>query len=52
MVAAIIRSVVIEEMLHMALACNLLNAVGGQPEIDRAGFVPLSGSPCPDCGRT
>jgi len=39
-VAAIIRSVVIEEMLHMALACNLLNAVGGQPEIDRPGFVP------------
>jgi len=39
-VAAIIRSVVIEEMLHMALACNLLNAVGGQPQIDRAGFVP------------
>jgi rubrerythrin len=39
-VAAIIRSVVIEEMLHMALACNLLNAVGGEPQIDKAGFVP------------
>jgi hypothetical protein len=39
-VAEIIRSVVIEEMLHMALACNLLNAVGGAPAIDTAGFVP------------
>jgi hypothetical protein len=39
-VAGLIRSVVIEEMLHMALACNLLNAVGGAPVIDRPGFVP------------
>ena len=27
-------------MLHMTIACNVLNAVGGQPAIDRAGFVP------------
>ena len=26
---AIVRSVVIEEMLHLSLACNMLNAVGG-----------------------
>jgi rubrerythrin len=39
-VARIIRSVVIEEMLHMAMACNLLNAIGGHPSIDRPGFVP------------
>src|SRR5947208_7015907 len=39
-VASIIRSVVIQEMLHMALACNLLNAVGGEPLIDHASFVP------------
>lgn len=30
---AIIRSVVIEEMLHLSLACNLLNAVGGRPRL-------------------
>lgn len=39
-VAQLIRSVVMEEMLHMSLACNLLNAIGGSPDIDKAGFVP------------
>ena len=33
---AIIRSVVIEEMLHLSLACNLLNAVGGCPDLPAA----------------
>lgn len=33
---AIIRSVVIEEMLHLSLACNLLNAVGGRPQLPEA----------------
>ncbi len=33
---SIIRSVVIEEMLHLSLACNLLNAVGGRPNIPAA----------------
>ncbi|MCG8404142.1 MAG: ferritin-like protein [Phycisphaerales bacterium] len=28
-----IREVVQEEMLHMALACNMLTAIGGQPKI-------------------
>src|SRR5687768_4726057 len=36
----IIQSVVIEEMLHMTLACNILNALGGTPEIDTPSFVP------------
>lgn len=36
----IIRSVVMEEMLHMTLACNLLNAIGGTPAIDQPDFVP------------
>lgn len=36
----LIRSVVIEEMLHMALACNLLNAIGGKPVIDDRAVVP------------
>lgn len=34
--AAIIRSVVIEEMLHLSLACNLLNAIGGRPQLPEA----------------
>jgi hypothetical protein len=33
---AIIRSVVIEEMLHLSLACNMLNAVGGRPDLPAA----------------
>jgi hypothetical protein len=39
-VASIIRTVVTEEMQHMALACNLLNAIGGQPVLDRPEVVP------------
>jgi ferritin-like protein len=29
-----------EEMLHMTLVCNLLNAVGGTPRLKGPGFVP------------
>jgi len=32
--AEVIASVLVEEMLHMTLAANLLNAVGGVPRID------------------
>ena len=32
--------VAIEEMLHMTLAANILNAIGGEPKIDFAEFVP------------
>src|ERR1700755_244614 len=35
-----ITSVFIEEMLHMTLAANLLNAVGGTPVLDKADFIP------------
>ena len=38
--ARIIGSVVREEMLHMAIACNLLNALGGTPRIDDPAFLP------------
>jgi Ferritin-like len=38
--AQIIRSVVIEEMLHMTIAANLLIALGGAPAIDTPDFVP------------
>lgn len=38
--AGILLSVVIEEMLHMTLVANVLNAVGGQPRLDHPEFVP------------
>jgi Ferritin-like len=34
-----IRSVVLEEMLHMTLVANLLNAIGGAPKVDHPNFV-------------
>jgi Ferritin-like len=34
-----IRSVVLEEMLHMTLIANLLNAVGGRPRVADPDFV-------------
>ena len=39
-VADIIGGVLREEMLHLALVANLLNAVGGKPQIGRPGLVP------------
>jgi hypothetical protein len=36
----LIRSVAVQEMLHLTIAANLLNAVGGEPAIDRPAFVP------------
>ena len=39
-VAAVLRSVVMEEMLHMVLAANVLNAIGGEPAISKPDFIP------------
>jgi hypothetical protein len=39
-IARLILSVVIDEMMHMAFACNILNALGGTPVIDEPGFIP------------
>ncbi|MGZ9722014.1 ferritin-like domain-containing protein [Rhizobium miluonense] len=36
----IISAVAKEEMLHLTLAANLLNAIGGQPDLISADFVP------------
>jgi hypothetical protein len=33
-IANLIRSVVIEEMLHLTIAANVLNAIGGRPAVD------------------
>jgi hypothetical protein len=35
-----IRSVVMEEMLHMTLAANVLNAIGGHPAVGHRDFMP------------
>src|SRR5580698_10960616 len=40
-----ITAVAKEEMLHLTLAANLLNAVGGSPDLLGADFVPSY--PCP-----
>src|SRR5215212_9757329 len=41
----VVVSVLVEEMLHLTLAANLLNAVGGRPEID----TPRMLLPYPRC---
>jgi rubrerythrin len=46
-IAEIIESVVVEEMLHMTLASNVLNALGGSPQIDQPGFIPIYPGPLP-----
>ena len=43
----IIQSVVVEEMLHMTLASNVLNALGGSPSIDTPSFIPTYPGPLP-----
>jgi hypothetical protein len=46
---ALIRSVVLEEMLHMGLAGNMLATIGGTPEITRPRYPgPLPGGVRPD----
>lgn len=46
-VGTLIRSVVIEEMLHLTIAANVLNAVGGCPTIDSSEAVLNYPSPLP-----
>lgn len=43
----VIKSVFLEEMLHMALAGNILNAVGGTPKFAYDGFIPTFPTPLP-----
>lgn len=52
-----IRSVLVEEMLHMTLAANLLNAVGGKPKVADPEFIgeypvhlPMSSGDLPKIG--
>lgn len=46
-VADLVLSVVIDEMMHMAFGCNILNALGGTPVIDEPGFIPTYPGPLP-----
>jgi rubrerythrin len=39
-IAEILESVVVEEMLHMTLSSNVLNALGGSPGINHPDFIP------------
>lgn len=36
----VLRVVAVEEMLHMTLSANMLNAVGGKVDLTKPGFVP------------
>lgn len=43
----IIGSIVGEEMLHMTIAANVLIALGGNPVINKPGFIPQYPGPLP-----
>src|SRR5262245_22471836 len=47
-----ILSVVQEEMLHMAMACNILNAVSGRPAFNDAGKLALFPCALPGHSKT
>lgn len=48
----IIRSVVVEEMLHMTLAANVLNAVGGEPRVNNPAWTPRYPTQLPFMGES
>ncbi|MBK8497784.1 MAG: ferritin-like protein [Flavobacteriales bacterium] len=47
-VSGLIRSVMMEEMLHMVLAANVLNAIGGNPVLAKKGVAPEYPTALPD----
>lgn len=46
-IGRLIRSIVVEEMLHMSIAANILIAIEGHPAINVPGFVPTYPGPLP-----
>lgn len=42
-----LRHIVHEEMVHMVLACNILNAIGGTPQVADTDVVPTYPAPLP-----
>jgi hypothetical protein len=39
-IARLIKGIIFQEMQHMTLAANMLNAIGGEPAVDRPAFIP------------
>jgi len=50
--AEVLQSVVLEEMLHLTLAANLLNAVGGRPVLDSPDLLPTHPTYLPHSNRS
>jgi hypothetical protein len=46
--AHILRTVAVEEMLHLTLVGNLMNAIGGKPDLSQPGFMPSYPAFLPD----
>lgn len=46
-IAQLVRGIVIQEMLHMSIAANILIAIGGRPAINQRGFIPQYPGPLP-----
>jgi len=46
-IARLIHSIVVEEMLHMTIAANILIAINGTPHINKRGFIPTYPGPLP-----
>jgi rubrerythrin len=46
-IAGLIAGIVSEEMAHLALAANILNAIGGSPKIDDPTLLPAYPGPLP-----
>lgn len=44
----ILRVVAVEEMLHLTLVANVMNAIGRSPDLTKPGFVPRYPTPLPD----
>jgi hypothetical protein len=47
LISRLIRSIVLEEMLHMTIVGNILIAIGGRPAINVAKFIPKYPGPLP-----
>src|SRR5947208_842367 len=46
-IARLIRSIVLEEMLHMTIVGNILIAIGGHPAVNVRRFIPKYPGPLP-----
>ena len=46
-ISGIIGSILGEEMLHLSIACNILNSIGGNPVLNKPGFIPRYPGPLP-----